>query len=232
MELFVRMSSYRNHILFSLIMALPFFPNVFSLSLAVFGASIIDFDNNIKENQIIIMFLIGCVLALILYIFNLPSIIGLILILLAVVFYISKHRGFMHSIFGAIVISIFLTVFSSGFYLLLVNIADLKIILILLSIILGFIVLNRKLIIPYIILMIVGIYLTPSLSLNVYNIFGAFFLGCLSHITLDLFTKSGVSLFNPLSSRKFHKITGLTIIAVWIVVAVVYLFFKRNFLLI
>lgn len=223
------MPSYKKHILFSLIMALPFFPNVFYLSLALFGTSIIDFDNNIKENQIIIMLLIGVVLALILYIFNLPSMIGVILIFLALIFYISQHRGFMHSIFGIIVISIFLTVFSSGFYLLLMNIIDLKVILILLSIILGFIVLNRKLILPYIILMIIGIYLTPNSFLNIYYIFGAIFLGCLSHITLDLFTSNGISLFSPLYSRKFHKITGLVILIAWILLAIIFLFYRWNF---
>lgn len=220
------MSSYRNHILFSLVMALPFFPNVFYLSLVLFGTSIIDFDSNIKENQIIIMFLIGCVLALLLYIFNLPSMIGIILMLLAVIFYISKHRGFMHSIWGIGAISIFLTVFASGFYLLLVDVVDLKIILGLLSIILGFIVLNRKLVLPYAILMIVGIYLTPNLSLNLMDIFWAFFLGGFSHVTLDLFTSSGVGLLSPLYSKHFHKITGLIILVVWILVAMGFLIYR------
>lgn len=223
------MSSYRNHILFSLIMALPFFPNVFYLSLVLFGTSIIDFDNNIKENQIIIMFLIGCVLALILYIFNLPSIIGIILMLLAVIFYISNHRGFMHSIWGIAAISIFLTIFASGFYLLLVDIVDLKIILILLSTILGFIVLNRKLVFPYVILMIVGIYLTPDMSLNMLDVFWAFFLGGFSHVALDLFTSSGVGLFSPLYSKKFHKITGIIILVIWILVATGFLIYRWNF---
>ncbi len=222
------MPSYKIHVPFALIMALPFFPNIFLLSLALFGTSIIDFDNNIKENQIIIMFLIGLVLALILYIFNLPSMIGIILILLAVIFFISRHRGFMHSILGIAAISIFLTVFATGFYLLLVDVVDLKIILVLLSIILGFIVLNRKLFFPYLILMIIGIYLTPNLSLNIFHIFGAFFIGCLSHITLDLFTSSGVSLLSPLSSRKFHKLSGVLIMVIWIVAAVPYLFIFSN----
>jgi inner membrane protein len=220
------MPSYKIHIPFALIMALPFFPNVFLLSLALFGTSIIDFDNNIKENQIIIMFLIGVVLALILHIFSLPSMIGIILIFLAVIFFISQHRGFMHSIFGMIVISLFLTVFSTGFYLLLVDIVGLKVILILLSIILGFIVLNRKLLFPYVILMIAGIYLTPEISLNAYYIFGAFFLGCLSHVTLDLFTSHGVGLFSPLYSRNFHKISGLVILIVWAFLAVIFLFYR------
>lgn len=222
------MPSYKIHIPLALIMALPFFPNVFLLSLAILGASIIDFDNNIKENQIIIMFLMGVVLALILYIFNLPSIIGIILILLAIIFFISQHRGFMHSIFGITAISIFLTVFASGFYLLLVDVVDLKVILVLLSTILGFIVLNRKLFFPYVILLIIGIYLTPNLSLNIYYVFGAFFLGCLSHITLDLFTSSGVNLLSPLSSRKFHKLSGILIMVIWIVAAVPYLFIFSN----
>ncbi len=219
------MPSYKIHIPFALIMALPFFPNVFLLSLALFGTSIIDFDNNIKENQIIIMFLIGIILALILYIFNLPAIIGVILILMAIIFFISKHRGFMHSIFGIIAISVFLSAFSTGFYLLLVDILSLKVILILLSIILGFIVLNRKLLLIYLILMITGIYLTPEMTFNVYHIFGAFFLGCLSHVTLDLFTSQGVSLFSPLSSRNYHKISGLVILIAWALLAIINLFY-------
>ena len=131
------------------------------------------------------------------YIFNLPAIIGVILILMAIIFFISKHRGFMHSIFGIIAISVFLSAFSTGFYLLLVDILSLKVILILLSIILGFIVLNRKLLLIYLILMITGIYLTPEMTFNVYHIFGAFFLGCLSHVTLDLFSQGGEPLQSP-----------------------------------
>lgn len=224
------MPSYKTHIPLALVMVLPFFPDVFYLSLALFGTSIIDFDNNVKENQIIIMLLIGMVLGLILYIFNLPSMIGIILILLALIFFISQHRGFMHSIFGIIVLSVFLTIFATGFYLLLVNMVALKVILILLSIILGFIVLNRKLLFPYIILMIIGIYLTPNLSFNMYHVFGAIFLGGLSHVTLDLFTSRGVSLFSPLYSRSFHKITGLIILTVWGLLAMFFLFNRWNFL--
>lgn len=36
---------------------------------------------------------------------------------------------------------------------------------------------------------------------NPYYIFGALFVGCLSHVVLDLFTPSGVELLNPLSSK-------------------------------
>lgn len=172
------------------------------------------------------MFLVGVVLALILYILTLPSMIGIILILLAVIFYISQHRGFMHSILGMMVISLFLTFFSAGFYLLLVDVVSMKVILILLSIILGFIVLNRKLLFPYVILMIAGIYLTPEVSLNVYYIFGAFFLGCLSHVTLDLFTSQGVGLFRPLSSRNYHKISGLVILIAWALLAVIFVLYR------
>lgn len=215
------MPSYKKHVLFSLIMALPFFPDVFYLSLAVIGASIIDFDHPVKKNNLMIMILFGILLCLILYLLNLPIILGVILIALALIFYISKHRGFMHSIFGIIIITIFLTIFIVGSYLLFIDFSqNLKIFLIVISLLLGFMVLNRNLLIPYSFLLLIGIILTNSLVLNPYYIFGALFWGCLSHIILDLFTPSGVSLFYPLSSKRCKKAPGILLMIIWIIFAV------------
>lgn len=220
------MPSYKKHVLFSLIMALPFFGDVFYLSLAVIGASIIDFDHHIKKNNLMIMILFGILLCLILYLLNLPIILGVILITLALIFYMSKHRGFMHSIFGIIIITIFLIIFIIGSYLLFTGfLENLKIFLIVISLVLGVMILNKKLIIPYSLLVLIGIILTKNLVLNPYYIFGALFLGCISHIILDLFTPSGVSILNPLSSKRYKKVLGIILMIFWTLAAVLMTFY-------
>lgn len=220
------MPSYKKHVLFSLIMALPFFPDVFYLSLAVIGASIIDFDHPVKKNNLMIMILFGILLCLILYLLNLPIILGVILIALALIFYISKHRGFMHSIFGIIIITIFLTIFIVGSYLLFIDFSqNLKIFLIVISLLLGVMVLNRNLLIPYSFLLLIGIILTKNLVLNPYYIFGALFLGGISHIILDLFTPSGVSILNPLSLKRYKKALGIILMIFWTLAVILITFY-------
>jgi inner membrane protein len=219
------MPSYKKHILFSLIMVLPFFPDVFYLSLAVIGTSIIDFDHLLKIKSLFIMGLMGILLTFLLYLLKLPLILGLLLIFLALIFLVCKDRGFMHSVFGVTLTSVILTLFIIGSYFLIFNFTSNRLaILIVIISFLGFLSLNKKLVAPFIVLVVVGMLLLPVPDVNLYSIFGALFLGFLSHITLDLFTPSGVALFNPLSKRKYHKITGLVILGVWI------LFVGINFL--
>ena len=210
------MPSYKKHILFALIMALPFFPNVFYLSLAVIGTSIIDFDHLLKIKNLFIMAFFGILLTFLLYLLKLPLILGLLLIFLALIFLVCKNRGFMHSLFGIILTSVILTFFIMGSYFLIFNFTSNRlVILIIILSFLGFLSLNRKLIAPYIVLVVVGMLLLPNPDITIYSIFGALLLGFLSHIALDLFTPSGVAIFNPLSKRKYHKITGLVILIVW-----------------
>ncbi len=221
------MPSYKKHILFSIIMAFPFFPDVFYLSLAVLGASIIDMDHDVNKKNLTIMALVGLIITLTLYILKLPFLIGIILIALALVFYISKHRGFMHSFMGIIFIACFLSIFILGSHIILQDFKiGLKVSLIIISLILGFMIVNKKLMPVYSFLIIVGIILTPSLVLNPYYVFGALFLGCLSHIILDLFTPSGVELLNPLFSKKYRKGWGRFLFGIWVVsmLAVVFVY--------
>jgi inner membrane protein len=105
------MPSYKKHILFSLIMVLPFFPDVFYLSLAVIGTSIIDFDHLLKIKSLFIMGLMGILLTFLLYLLKLPLILGLLLIFLALIFLVCKDRGFMHSVFGVTLTSVILTLY-------------------------------------------------------------------------------------------------------------------------
>ena len=76
------MSSYKKHAIFAIILTLPFFPNVFSLALALIAASFPDFDHKVKKKNITLLFIIGTILTLILYIFKLPYLLGIILITL------------------------------------------------------------------------------------------------------------------------------------------------------
>ena len=219
------MPSYKKHILFALIMVLPFFPDVFYLSLAVIGTSIIDFDHLLKIKSLFIMGLMGILLTFLLYLLKLPLILGLLLIFLALIFLVCKDRGFMHSVFGVTLTSVILTLFIIGSYFLIFNFTSNRLaILIVIISFLGFLSLNKKLVAPFIVLVVVGMLLLPVPDINLYSIFGALFLGFLSHITLDLFTPSGVAILNPLSKRKYHKITGLVILGVWV------LFVGINFL--
>lgn len=211
------MPSYKKHALFSIIIALPFIQDVFYLSLAVVGASIIDMDHHVKKNNLIIMVIFGVILSILLYILKLPVLIGIILIIMALIFYISKHRGFTHSIFGTIIFSILLAFFVLGLNSVFssFNIEN-KLPLILISIILGIIVLNKKILLPFIILVPLGIILSPYSNVNFYYMFLALFMGCISHIILDLFTPSGIKLLNPVSSKKFRKNTGIFLFVLWI----------------
>lgn len=219
------MPSYKKHAIFSLIITLPFIQDFFYLSLALIGAALIDMDHHVKKKNLILMVVFGILLSSGLYILKLPFLIGISLMVMALIFYISKHRGFTHSIFGIILLSFLLTFFILGFYNLFCGFnIDNKIQLIAISVILGIITLNRKIILPFIIFIPIGIIITPNLNLNLFYTFLAIFLGCLSHIILDLFTPSGIQLLNPLSSKKFKKSAGICLFLLWCVSLFIFIF--------
>jgi len=210
------MSSYKKHILFSIIIALPFIQDVFYLSLTVIGTSIIDMDHHVKKNNLIIMVFFGIILFILLYMLKLPYLIGISLIVIALIFHLSRHRGFSHSILGVLILSSLLTFFILGFYSLFYGLnIESKIPLIIISIILGIMILNKKILLPFFILALSGVIITPNANLSIYYTFLAILTGSLSHIILDLFTPRGIELFNPLSSRKFKKYVGTGLFILW-----------------
>lgn len=210
------MASYKVHVLVSLIMVLPFFPEVFYLAMGVIGASIIDMDHKVNQKNIVIVGLLGVILALILYILQLPYLIGILITLMALLFYLSEHRGFMHSLIGIAFVTICVSFFIIGSYLLLSDYnVNLKVSLIIISLILGIVILNKKLVPLYALIIILGLLFAPKISFNMYYIFFAIFIGCLSHIVVDLFTPAGVELLNPLSSQRFKKLAGFTLLVLW-----------------
>lgn len=223
------MSSYKKHAIFAILLTLPFFPNVFSLALALIAASFPDFDHKVKKKNITLLFIIGTILTLILYIFKLPYLLGIILITLALIFYLSEHRGFTHSLLGISLLSIILTVLviSSYFFFFGLGINEqgtLAVILILL----GSLSINRNIMLPFIFIGVLGVLLTPFPHPNLYNVMGAFFLGFISHVILDSYTPHGVEFFRPLYSKRFKKGFGISLIVLWGLGASYYIF---NFIL-
>jgi len=219
------MPSYKKHVLFSIIIALPFIHDIFYLSLAVIGASMVDMDHHVRKKDLLLLSLLGLLITIILYFLKIPFLIGLSLIVISIIFYVCKHRGFVHSIPGIITLSFLFAFFVFGFYSLFNSFnIDLKVYLIIISVILGIIILNKKLILPFYILVPIGIILTPNIPLNVLYVFFAFLIGAFSHIILDLFTPSGVRLFDPLWLKKFKKSAGIFFIILWIFLAFIFLF--------
>lgn len=210
------MASYKEHVLVSLIMVFPFFPDVFYLGLGVIAASIIDMDHKVNQKNIVIIGLLGIILALILYILNLPYLIGILIALMAILFILSEHRGLMHSLLGIAFVTVCLSFFIIAAYLLLSGYGvGLKISLIVISLILGIVILNKKIVPIYALLIILGLLFAPKLGFNIYYVIFALFLGCLSHILVDLFTPAGVELLNPVSNLRFKKLAGFTLLVLW-----------------
>jgi inner membrane protein len=218
--------SYRKHAIFSLILTLPFFPNIFSLYLAVIGSSFPDFDHPVQKKNISLLFFVGLSLTLGLYILKMPCTFGLILVSLAIIFYLSHHRGFTHSFLGISILSTIITVLVLSMYFFfdawgLSEQANLVIIVIFL----GLLSWNKRVIILFLLLTSLGVFLTPFPGLNLYNVMGATFLGFLSHVILDLFTPSGVEFLRPVSSKRFKKPFAFLLIGLWAIFAVYYVLY-------
>ncbi|KZX14152.1 metal-dependent hydrolase [Methanobrevibacter curvatus] len=105
------MSSYKAHSLFSIILSFIIFTNPFYLVLSLIGGNLSDFDHEIKNSAILKIMIFGFFLSILLYFIHIPIYFGLILILLGIIFYFSKHRGFTHSIFGITIISFLIFLF-------------------------------------------------------------------------------------------------------------------------
>jgi inner membrane protein len=213
-------------------MIFPFFPDVYYLSLAVIGASVVDLDTSFRYRNLVIMALAGGLLALTLPLFHITPFTGILLMSIALFFFVAQHRGFVHSIPGTVLAAVCLALFVISFQNILMNLTpDLRVSFLLTSLILGIIVLNRGLLILYALLVAVGIFLTPLTSFNFFYVATALFVGSLSHLVLDLFTGSGVKLFDPVSKHRYGKMTGLIIVVLWLVsVVVLYIYPGENYL--
>jgi len=138
----------------------------------VIGASLPDFDHNIKKSNIYKMIIVGLISFIILYIAKLPYFIGIIFLIIPIIFYFSNHRGFTHSILGIFLLSIILSiVIIMGIFLICPFLEYLAIInnlesyfLISATIIilgLGILAINKNLILPFIVLFLLGVIFLP-----------------------------------------------------------------------
>ncbi len=203
-------------------MIFPFFPDVYYLSLAVVGASVVDLDTSFRYRNLVIMALAGGILALTLQFMNITPFPGILLISIALFFFVAQHRGFVHSIPGTGLAAACLALFVISFQNILgILTPDPRVSFLLTSLILGIIVLNRGLLILYALLVTIGIFLTPLTSFNFIYVATALFVGSLSHLILDLFTGNGVKLLDPLYKYRFGKITGLFIVALWLSIVLI-----------
>ena len=226
------MSNYRNHAIAGILFALPFAPSLFYLFFALLGASIPDMDHVNNKNKVVVMFIIGVILAVALSVYDKLPLSAMIIILVAGIFYVSKHRGFTHTLLGVSVLSFLFTLIVMGFIpfinklLIVSNIAwPSSILLFVVMILVGYFIVSRKYLLWYVLL--VGIYLilfpVDYGNIGSSNVFLMFFIGAISHIILDLWTPAGLCLFIPVSYKKYHRSMALLLILIWIICSLHYI---------
>ena len=227
------MSSYKEHALAGIILAFPFIPSFFYLFFAVIGASIPDMDHDNNKYKVNSMFLIGIIISLLLIILKGSILSGLIIILLAITFYYSKHRGLTHSLVGITVLCLLLSFMMMGFLPVVTSLAEYAnyvmpnnlSIFIILSL-LGYFVVSRKVLTYYEVILAICLFLAP-VDISVINwrlIFIMLFLGAVSHLILDLFTPAGLAVFWPLSDKEYHRKLGIIFIGIWLFLAISYVY--------
>ena len=157
---------------------------------------------------------------------------------------VSSHRGFTHSILGAFLITLFLSLFLffgmglSSYNLDFNNSRNLMILLILI-IALALLFLNKRLspvflVAIAVLVVAVNMGLIPPLKINLTLLAFSIFFGLCSHIVLDSFTPSGVKAFSPFRDKEYHKKFGvllfLILIGMFILLFPNKLLFYLNFL--
>ena len=186
-----------------------------AIALAVISANIPDFDHDFKRNHVVTIIALGALMSLFLYFMGLPYYFGLVIILLGCMFLISSHRGFTHSILGAFLITVLLSLFLffgiglSSYDFDFNNSRNLMIFLILI-IALALLFLNKRLIPIFlvaiaILVILVNMSIIPSLKINLTLLVFSIFFGLSSHLILDSFTPSGIKALSPFKDKDYHK---------------------------
>ena len=201
-----------------------------AIALALISANIPDFDHEFKRNHVLTIIALGALIALLLYFIGLPYYLGLVIVLLGAIFLLSSHRGFTHSILGALLITVFLSLFlffgmGLSSYDLDFNSSRNLMILLILIIALALLFLNKKLspiFLVAIALLVVSVNmgLISPLKINLTLLAFSIFFGLCSHILLDSFTPSGVKAFSPFKDKEYHKKFGVLLILIIILIFV------------
>ena len=209
-----------------------------AIALAVISANIPDFDHEFKRNHVFTIIALGVLIALLLYSLGLPYYLGLVIVLLGAIFLLSSHRGFTHSILGALLITVFLSLFlffgmGLSSYDLDFNSSRNLMILLILIIALALLFLNKKLspifLVAIAILVVsVNMGLVSPLKINLTLLAFSIFFGLCSHIILDSFTPSGVKAFSPFKDKEYHKKFG--VLSILIIILIFVLLFPNKLL--
>ncbi len=219
------MSSYKGHSIFALILALMFFHNPLMIALTLIGANVPDFDHKFKNDNVLKLIILGLMVFISLYILKLPYYIGLIIVFLGFTFYFSEHRSFTHSIFGILTLTAAISLIVIWGYELAVSLTNLDnsyLIMAILIALLGFLFLNKKVLMIFLPLYFISLFFIKISGVNYILLVLGVFLGLLSHIVLDSFTPAGVKIFAPLSSKKVYRNFGLLTIFLLILIAILY----------
>lgn len=237
---YISMPSYKSHSLFAIIFSLALF-NPILIALSLIGANMLDFDHDVKTENILKMIIIGLLIAFALYFLKLNYLLGILIIVLALIFYLSEHRSYTHSILGILVLSLLISsIYISSFLILLIFKIPLFVAILLSTIFLAAIFLNKRLVMPFVLLFLISIFLfyfynlpltaiALKFSLNdnllYLFIFISFLMGMLSHIALDSFTPQGVPIFKPFSNKNYRKSFGFIVFILWIIISIIFLRF-------
>lgn len=206
----ILLSSYKGHTIFALFIALLFFYNPILIGLTVIGGNLPDFDHKFKKEKVYQMIIIGLIVFIGLYIFNLPYYLGLIIVFLGAVFFFSSHRSLTHSVFGLLILTASLSLILIFSYILVVNfIVFPKInryyVMLLIVILAGFLFLNRKLFLIFLPALVLSVLMLPVGGFDYIQLSFAVFLGVLSHIILDSFTLQELKYWPLYLPKKFIK---------------------------
>lgn len=179
---------------------------------------------------VVLISLTGALISVILYHFNLPFYLGIVIIALSLIFFFSSHRGFTHSFLGIILqsLAIGLMLFLASQLLLELNLFNAKIVVIsLIVLFIAILFVNKKVLFVVFILIMFSIWKFNTFDISFITCIFPVFLGLLSHMILDSFTPSGVRPFIPFSNKKFYKNFGIAMI---IILAIIFiLIFTNNF---
>lgn len=219
------MSSYKGHSIFALLLACMFFHSPLLIALTLIGANIPDFDHKFKKENVYRMIILGLIMFILLYILKLPYYIGLIVVFLGVTFYFSEHRSFTHSLFGVLTLTAavsLILIWSLQLITVVSMLNDHYLILAILIALLGFLFLNKKLLMIFLPIFFISLFVVKTGDFSYIEIVLSLLLGLFSHIVIDSFTPSGIKLFAPLSSKKVYKNFGLMVVFALAVLSMLY----------
>nr|WP_295029584.1 metal-dependent hydrolase [uncultured Methanobrevibacter sp.] len=202
-----------------------FFHSPLLIALTLIGANIPDFDHKFKKENVYRMIILGLIMFISLYILKLPYYIGLIVVFLGVTFYFSEHRSFTHSLFGVLTLTAavsLILIWSLQLITVVSMLNDHYLILAILIALLGFLFLNKKLLMIFLPIFFISLFVVKTGDFSYIEIVLSLLLGVFSHIVIDSFTPSGIKLFAPLSSKKVYKNFGLMVVFALTVLSMLY----------